>query len=257
MLTLDPAGLGLVELGLFCAATATATLSGTLGMGGGLLLMGVLATLLPPAEALALHGVAQLASNGSRAAGLREHVELRIMRPYFAGALTAAGLFSLLAVAPSPALLFFTLGLLPWISGLLPERLAEPITIAADRPRAAGLCGFAVGTLQLIAGVSGSLLDLFFLNSPVDRRGIVATKAATQTLAHGLKLLVMVPLLPAATALSPLRIGALVLASWLGSRIGRRLLESLSERDFRRAGDRLLKGVGVLYLLRSLSLALA
>src|SRR3546814_5444179 len=40
-----------------------------------------------------------------------------------------------------------------------------------------------------IAGVSGPLLDVFFVRSSMDRRAVVATKAACQTLSHLAKLI--------------------------------------------------------------------
>ena len=46
---------------------ATAFLSGMFGMAGGLILIGVLLALMPVPEAMALHAVTQMASNGWRA----------------------------------------------------------------------------------------------------------------------------------------------------------------------------------------------
>ena len=48
-------------LGLTSTMVATAFLSGIFGMAGGLILMGVLLTLLPLPEAMALHAVTQVA----------------------------------------------------------------------------------------------------------------------------------------------------------------------------------------------------
>lgn len=45
-----------------------------------------------------------------------------------------------------------------------------------------------VTAAQLAAGASGPLLDVFYLNTKLDRLAIVATKALTQTLGHLLKL---------------------------------------------------------------------
>ena len=53
---------------------ATSLLSGVFGMAGGLVLIGVLLVLLPLPEAMALHAVTQVASNGWRAARWLRHV---------------------------------------------------------------------------------------------------------------------------------------------------------------------------------------
>ena len=60
----------------------TSVLSGVLGMGGGLILMGGLAVFLPVPAAMVVHGVAQLTANGSRALIHREHVRRSVLKPY-------------------------------------------------------------------------------------------------------------------------------------------------------------------------------
>ena len=60
-------------------------------------------------------------------------------------------------------------------------------------PRTLGPGQMLVGSmvcmmLMLVAGVTGPLLDTLFLRSPLERRQIVATKAACQLFSHALKL---------------------------------------------------------------------
>ncbi|HSN19689.1 MAG TPA: hypothetical protein VLS49_03380, partial [Usitatibacter sp.] len=63
-------------LALLAGATlATSFVSGILGMAGGMMLLGILLAVLPVPTAMALHGITQLASNGGRAAMLREDVD--------------------------------------------------------------------------------------------------------------------------------------------------------------------------------------
>ena len=58
-------------VGIILVATlVTAAISGVFGMAGGLILMGVLASYVPVATAMVLHGFIQLISNFSRAAFL-------------------------------------------------------------------------------------------------------------------------------------------------------------------------------------------
>ena len=59
---------------LLFGAFFSAALSATVGMAGGLLLMGLLGALLPVGTAMALHGLIQLLSNGVRAGLLRQHI---------------------------------------------------------------------------------------------------------------------------------------------------------------------------------------
>ena len=59
------APLMIAALGLLMVATAF--LSGLFGMAGGLILIGVLLTILPLPSAMVLHAITQMASNGWRA----------------------------------------------------------------------------------------------------------------------------------------------------------------------------------------------
>ena len=57
----------LIAVAILIATLATAFLSSIFGMLGGLILMGILASILPIASAMVLHGLIQLTSNGYRA----------------------------------------------------------------------------------------------------------------------------------------------------------------------------------------------
>ena len=67
-------------LGLLMVATSF--LSGIFGMAGGLILIGVLLTLMPLPAAMVLHAITQMASNGWRAFKHRHTLpEIRSLRP--------------------------------------------------------------------------------------------------------------------------------------------------------------------------------
>ena len=57
----------LLGTAIIIATLATAFLSSIFGMIGGLILMGVLVSILPIAQAMVLHGIIQLTSTGYRA----------------------------------------------------------------------------------------------------------------------------------------------------------------------------------------------
>lgn len=234
---------------LLLAVLATSTLSGALGMGGGMLLMGAYVLLLPPAEALALHGLTQLAANGWRAWLLRRHVVPGVLGPYLLGAAGAALVVAALAPPPTRRGILLMLGILPFLSGRLPAGA----TIAPDRPRAAAGCGFLVGTLHLVAGVSGPVLDVFFLRAALDRRQVVATKALTQALAHAGKAAFFLSSLALADRPAP----GLVLGAWVaafaGTTLGRAALEHLEEEHFRSLGRVVVRAAGLAYLARGLA----
>src|SRR5204862_1897991 len=82
-------------LAITAVMVATAFLSGIFGMAGGLILIGILLVLLPLPEAMALHAVTQMASNGWRGLLWWRHVRWRLVVIYLAGCALALGAWSL------------------------------------------------------------------------------------------------------------------------------------------------------------------
>src|ERR1041384_2164387 len=82
---------------------ATAFLSGIFGMAGGLILIGVLLVIMPVPDAMMLHGVTQMASNGWRGLLWIRHVRWRSMGAYLAGCASALLAWSLCRYVPSKA----------------------------------------------------------------------------------------------------------------------------------------------------------
>ena len=71
-----------IAAALAVAALLTSIVSGILGMGGGITLLGVMTILLPAAQVVPLHGVVQLFSNSTRTVVFVRHVAWRLVLPY-------------------------------------------------------------------------------------------------------------------------------------------------------------------------------
>lgn len=247
------AGAAIVVLVLI-VAFATALISGVFGMAGGLVLMGALGFVLEVPEAMALHGLIQAASNGSRAAFLIAHVRWRILGVYVLGAAVAAAGFAAVSFAPSKAALYLLLGAVPLITWLP----ASMLRLDAARGPHAALCGLLVTALNVAAGVAGPLLDVFFVRSVLDRRSVVATKAATQVVAHGVKIAYYGGALAVAAPEAASRVVALfafalpltLAGTWFGSR----LLDRFSDMGFRTWTRRIVTAIGAVYLVRGVML---
>ena len=69
----------------------TALLSGVFGMAGGLILIGVLLVVMPLPQAMVLHAVTQMASNGWRAILWWRHIEWKIAAASVVGSVVAVG----------------------------------------------------------------------------------------------------------------------------------------------------------------------
>lgn len=238
---------------LLITVFATALISGVFGMAGGVMMMGALGLVLPVSAAFVTHGVIQLVSNGWRAVLHRQHIRWGIIGWYAAGALVAAVIAASLALAPSKPLLYLLLGLVAFLVWI-PKKGWQ--LDAARRPHAVA-CGLVVTGTNLTAGVAGPLLDIFYVNTAMNRHQIVSTKAATQTLSHLAKIVVYgAPFLSGGTTgLPPWWVFAgMIPLSMLATVLGGKILDRMSDVSFVNWTKWILTGVGVLYVGRAVQL---
>ena len=241
----------LIFICIAIAVLVTSFISGILGMAGGMILMGVLLALLPLPAAMMLHGITQMASNGWRAWLWRTHVNWRIFRGYAFGALLAAGAFAAVQIVVSKPVAYILLGLTPFVGLVLPKNLA----LNVDHRGHAFFCGVICTGLQLLTGVSGPLLDVFFVRSSMNRHGVVATKAMSQTLGHFIKILyfggislVAAASIGVAAGLSPPLMATCVALALAGTTLSKRVLEKMSDANFRRWTKWTVMTMGFIYL---------
>lgn len=242
----------LSALVILIAVLVTAFISGIFGMAGGLILMGVLAAMLPVATAMVVHGAVQMVSNGYRAFLWRKYIDWRVFGRYTIGA--GAAFLVLLAISWRPEaravylFLAFT-AMLVW----LPKSWIHLDIVKRGQ---AELAGFAVQALNTLGGVAGPLLDIFFVTTDMDRRAIVATKAVTQVLAHLVKIVFWsVPVIAAAggSAFPPVWFFVVAVPlSMLGTTLGGKLLEAMSDVNFRAWMKGLVTAIGGVMLMRAL-----
>ena len=236
----------LAVLSLISVATvATSFVSGVFGMAGGMMLMGVLLALLPLPAAMVMHGVAQLASNGSRAIIHRRAIDWRVFRGGAMGtAATFAVLMALHVVVAKPVALVI-LGLSPFVAFALPKSLA----LNVERRGHSFACGVSSTLFSLTAGVAGPILDLYFARSAMGRHTVVATKAALQSLGHLAKIAYFGGLGAwEATGHTPWFAAVLVVLAFFGTTASGKLLEKISDAAFRRWTNRIVMSLGVFYL---------
>ena len=239
---------------ILLATLVSAFISGIFGMAGGLVLMGVLAAILPVAAAMIVHGAIQMVSNGWRAFLLRGHIDWRIFGRYALGSLAAVLTLALLAWRPDKTVVYLLLGLTPlmvWV----PKKLLD---LDITKRGQAETAGFIVQGLNTLAGVAGPLLDLFFVRTDLTRQAIVATKSATQVLAHVVKIAFWsLPFLASAGAgaMPPLWLFALAIPlSMTGTWLGGLVLERMSDVNFKRWMRWLVTVIGLVYLARAAGL---
>ncbi len=213
---------------LVVACFVTATISGILGMAGGVTLLGVMTALLPAPVVVPLHGIVQLASNWTRTWAFRKHVRWSIffafMIPAAVGIAIAANIWADLELTWFRAWIgAFILAFLVWRK-YKPKLRNPPVW-------SYGVLGLAAGLLTIFVGATGPFLAPFFLRDDFDNEEVIATKAVCQTWLHLLKI-------PAFLALSfdysPYigMLAALVAAVIGGTYFGKHLLSRVSKERF-------------------------
>lgn len=220
----------LVNVIILISVLLTAVLSGVLGMAGGMILMAILVVAVPVSTAMMLHGAVQAMSNGSRTLFLWRHVQWRILPPYLLGAAIAVAAFAAVALVPDAGVVLLLVGVMPFVARLTPRLNALDMNHAPT----AVVCGAVVTAAQLLAGASGPLLDMFYLNTTLTRHQVVASKAITQTIGHLLKLGYYGMLVGVAEAVPWWMFPLAMLTAVAGTRIGTRLLDRLADDTFRR-----------------------
>lgn len=227
-------------------AVVSSFVSGILGMAGGMILMGVLLAMMPVPAAMMLHGITQLAANAWRAFLWRDAVDWRVFRHYLYGALTAVGAFALLEFVASKPMAFIVLGLTPFVSLALPEKLH----LNVERRGHSFACGGVCSVLSLVAGVSGPILDVFFVRSRMGRQAVVATKAMTQSASHLLKIVYFGGIVAAAGGDVAPWLGVMMVALAIaGTTLSRRVLEKMNDASFRFWTRWTVMSLGAFYLI--------
>ena len=213
---------------LAAAAFASATLSGVIGMGGGMILLGVMTTLLPAAQVVPIHGVVQMGSNTTRTLVFLRHVKWKIFAAY--APFLVVGIAAATSVWAGVKMDWFK----PFIGLFLllflisrrwkPRLRTPPLWVYAP-------LGIVTGFLTLFVGATGPFLAPFFLRDDLAKEEVIATKAICQTVGHMLKI-------PAFLSLGfayddhLMTLSVLLAMVISGTVTGKRLLERLGQETF-------------------------
>jgi uncharacterized membrane protein YfcA len=236
---LDP----LPALALVLLSFVTSLITATFSLGGGTLMIAVLALVFPPAVVIPLHGAIQLGSNAGRAAVQRLHIQWGFVLWISLGAVIGTIVGGQFAVLLPEQLFQIAIGAFVLLITWLPQ----PAIVGRSRlTQVAG--GAVISALSMVVGATGPLVAVF-LKGLTDRRQLVATHAMLMTLQNSFKIVVFVALGFAFASYLPL-ILAMVATGFLGTAIGSRLLLRVPESAFRR-GFKIILSLVALDLLRT------
>jgi uncharacterized protein len=217
----------LVFFGLSAASFATAFLGVSTGAAGGLLLLAIMTTVLPPAVLIPIHTVVQLGSGVSRMLIMWRYVMRGALLPFVIGAIIGAAAGAKIFISLPVAILQGILGLFIVTVTWLP-RLGR---FGTERVRFLTV-GFGTTFLGVFVSATGTLLAPLVASNSPNRHSQVATFSALMSIAHIAKLVAFGFIGFAIGSFIPL-MAAMIATGALGNWLGERALDRMSERGFR------------------------
>ena len=109
---------------------------------------------------------------------------------------------------------------------------------------------------MLLAGVSGPLIDAYFLGGALERKQIVATKAVCQIFGHGAKFIYFGSIVDQSAGLDPVMAVAAIVASMIGTSLARPILERLTDTQYRTWAGHIITVIAAAYLAQGVYLLL-
>jgi uncharacterized membrane protein YfcA len=236
------AALAVIGITIVCSSF----ISGVFGMAGGMILLGVLLSYFDVATGMILFSIIQLFANGWRVVQWRHYVRWSIFGWYGLGAAVSFTFMWAIAFVPDKAKVFLALGLMPFAIELLP---------AAMRPNIEWrgvplLTGLVTTVIQILAGVGGLFLDIFFQKSMLDRKTTNATKAVAQTFSHVVRAVYFGSLSGVGDLPFAMIAPAIVLAI-AGTSLAPWVIERMTDHDFRQWSRAVILAISVVYLVRA------
>ena len=204
----------------------TSFLAAAVGLGGGVIMLAVMAILLPPAAIIPVHAVVQIGSNAGRAMIMRRDIERKVAGLVIAGSVIGAILGGMLVVELPTGILLLAIGL------FILQTQWLPLPKMAKTGKPGLLIGGAISSfLTMFLGATGPFLAAFTRPLIPAKERYVASHAAMMTIQHGLKIIVFGVLGFAFAPWLPLLI-AMIGFGFLGTLAGRSVLLRLPDHLF-------------------------
>ena len=221
---LDPVTVLLLTL----AAGFTSFLTAAVGIGGGVLLLAILASVVPVAALIPVHGLVQVGSNGNRAWMTRQHLDGRMFCYFAIGAVLGAFVASFVVVQLPLQVIQFSVALfiLYLVWGPKP-----PKRQLSRRGRV--LAGGVTTLVSMFVGATGPLVAGFVHRQDYDKLQLTATLASCMTFQHLLKMLVFSAVGFVFWQWLPLVL-LMVASGAVGTWLGLKVLNKVSGRQFKR-----------------------
>lgn len=220
---------------LAISALLTSIISGMTGMGGGTILLAIIASIVDTAYIVPLHGTVQLISSSTRLILFFKSIKWNIILFFIIGVLPGAFLGIYIFKLLDKDIIKLLMGIFILLITYVPKSKKESTsTFVIFLP-----VGFVSGLIGIFFGAIGPFIATFFVRKDVIKEELVATKATCQAITHIIK----IPLFGF--------IGANVLVHWnillylclaviIGTIVGKNMLNKMSDTTFKKIFNLLL-----------------
>tara|TARA_Y100000590_G_scaffold452699_1_gene596320 strand:+ start:1412 stop:2164 length:753 start_codon:yes stop_codon:yes gene_type:complete len=225
---------------LIIAAFVTSSISAVLGMGGGIILLGIMAIIIPEGYmVIALHGIIQLISNITRTYVFRKHLKHHIVKEFLLGSFIGLCCSSVIIIL---LVFFFSVNsaneikvdlLKPIIGIFIIWYLFLKGPKKTKKNQSFYWVGGISGISTVFVGATGPLIAPFFLNNNLSKENIIANKAASQAITHFGKIPLFIYFFNVNYFSELNTLLPLMMAVFIGTNIGKKILVYIPENIFK------------------------
>jgi uncharacterized membrane protein YfcA len=239
--------MSLLSLAVLAATIIVSSfLSGVFGMAGGLVLIGVLLNYFDVAPAMILFSIIQIFANGWRVVQWRQYVLWPIFWRYLLGAVISFSVLFSISFVPNKAMVYLALGSMSFLVEALPAAMRPNI----EWRGVPFITGILTTVVQVLSGVGGLFLDIFFQKSSLDRKTTNATKAIIQTISHVVRATYFISLsgvdgVPFAWT------GPAIVLAVAATSLAPYVIERMTDHSFRQWTRAIILAISVVYLVRA------
>tara|TARA_B100001113_G_C20993534_1_gene571626 strand:+ start:96 stop:878 length:783 start_codon:yes stop_codon:yes gene_type:complete len=228
---------------LIISAFITSAISAVLGMGGGIILLGIMAIIIPEGYmVIALHGMIQLFSNSTRTYIFRQHIKKNVIKNFSIGALIGATISGLIIFI---LIQFFNVDsanqikvdflkpvigvFIIWYLFIKGSKGLKNKKESTSFIKVGGISGIS----SIFIGATGPLIAPFFLNSKFKKDNIIANKAAGQMITHLTKIPLFIYFFNVSYIGEYSILLPLIAAVYIGTNLGKKILSFIPEKTFK------------------------
>jgi len=226
---------------LILSAFLTSSISAVIGMGGGIILLGIMAIIIPEGyKVIALHGMVQLFSNTTRAYVFKKHIKKILIRQFLTGALIGVIISACIILI---LIAYYNVNsaneikvefLKPFIGIFIVWNLFLKNSKKEKNINTFFPVGLIAGISSIFIGAVGPLIAPFFLSKNLTKKNIIANKATSQMITHITKIPLFIYFFNMNYNAELKTILPLILAVYMGTNFGKKILNFIPEALFKK-----------------------